>query len=489
MEIIIELFFYLLLSLNLISGVLLLPYPLNMLLLAYSSRNWKDPAPKSQYSNNELPSVTIQLPVYNEPKVIKSTLEEITKLIYPPNLLIFQILDDSTDHTSSIITSEVAKFSKMGFNFEIIRREKRDGYKAGALKNGLKTVTSEFVAIFDADFQVNPQFLNLIIHYFKDNKRIGAVNTRWDHSNLKYSLFTQAMSIGLDQHFLVEKPGRKSRNAFMNFNGTGGVWRKSTIEKSGGWLSKTLAEDLDLAYRAQMLGFEILYLRDVTNDQEIPPTLRCWIIQQSRWSKGFSQNIICNFKNFMTGTHGKSKIQGFLQLTSYLVPFMILINTSTGSFLLFFSQFQPDSVLIFGVLFSIATICGVLAYMTTVTRGNRPIWHIFLIPLFLFWGAGLIVRMAAGTVSGLIYSGGEFVRTPKFHLSDNRDKLGEIRERIPLDKIFLVEIIYLIILLLGFTKSLELGGSFLSQSLYYVFLILSILNLLVSEILHAFFAQ
>lgn len=490
METIIICSFYLLLSLNIISGLILIPYPINMLLLAISSRNWVDPVAKSHYKDNELPSVTIQLPVYNESKVIKSTLTEITKLLYPKNLLKFQVLDDSTDHTSSIISSEVAKLTNKGFNFEIIHRENRDGYKAGALENGIKSITSEFIAIFDADFQVNPLFLEQIIHYFKSNERIGAVNARWDHSNLDFSLFTKAMSIGLDQHFLVEKPGRKQRNAFMNFNGTGGVWRKSVIEQSGGWSSRTLAEDLDLAYRAQMLGFDILYIRDATNRQEIPPTLRCWIIQQSRWSKGFSQNIIKNLKLFLSGNHDKSRVQGILHLTTYMVPLMILINTITGSFLLYFSQYRADSVFVFGILFSIATICGIITYMITIVRANRPLWHMLLIPLFLFWGAGLIVRMGFGTITGLFFQGGEFVRTPKFHLLDNKTIQSiKIREEIPLDKIFFIEIVYLFILLIGFIRSLGLGGSFLSQSLYYVFLIFSILNLLISEILHAFFSQ
>ncbi|MHA2202654.1 MAG: glycosyltransferase [Candidatus Hodarchaeales archaeon] len=278
--------FLFILSINIISGIFLLPYPINMFFLAISSRKWKDPQIKEYYEESELPNVTIQLPVFNESRIIQRTISNLTRLSYPREKLHIQILDDSTDQTSTILDTEVQSLKKQGINIEVIRRRSREGYKAGALANGLNHGVSEFVVIFDADFQLNPQFLERSIHHFKNNVQLGAIQTRWVHSNLHYSLFTRSMAIGLDGHFLVEKPGRKRRNAFITFNGTGGIWRRSAIEESGGWSSTTLAEDLDLAYRAQMKGYEINYLRDVTNLQEIPPTIRCWIIQQSRWSKG-----------------------------------------------------------------------------------------------------------------------------------------------------------------------------------------------------------
>ncbi len=457
-----------------------------MFLLAISSRKWKDPQIKEYYEESELPNVTIQLPVFNESRIIQRTISNLTKLLYPREKLHIQILDDSTDQTSTILDTEVLSLKKQGINIEVIRRRSRDGYKAGALANGLNHGVGEFVVIFDADFQLNPHFLERSIHHFKNNAQLGAIQTRWVHSNLHYSLFTRSMAIGLDGHFLVEKPGRKRRNAFITFNGTGGIWRRSAIDESGGWSSTTLAEDLDLAYRAQVKGYEIIYLRDVTNSQEIPPTIRCWIIQQNRWSKGFSQNIRKNFISFWKNSGGKSRIQGTIHQTQYFVPLFILVITITGSILLFFPEFDGKLFTIFGIFYSIAATLGVFAYMVSVIRAKRPIKDILLIPLFLFWGAGLIVRMGIGTLSGLIRKGGEFERTPKFNLFNNQKKSSiNIREKIPLDKVFLTELAYIVIISLGLLKGIELGGLFLIQVVFYLFLLISLLNLVFSELLHA----
>jgi cellulose synthase/poly-beta-1,6-N-acetylglucosamine synthase-like glycosyltransferase len=475
------------LSINIISGILLSPYPINIFLLAVSSRGWKDPQITEYYEEHELPSVTIQLPVFNESRIIQRTLNNLTRLVYPKEKLHIQVLDDSTDQTSMILDAEVELLEKQGFNIEIIRRRSREGYKAGALANGLNHGTSEFVVIFDADFQPNPHFLEQTIHHFKNNDQIGAIQTRWVHSNLNYSLFTRSMAIGLDGHFLVEKPGRKRRNAFITFNGTGGIWRRSVIEECGGWSSRTLAEDLDLAYRAQMKGYEIIYLCNVTNSQEIPPTIRCWIIQQSRWSKGFSQNIRKNYIAFWKNSRGMSRIQGTLHQTQYLVPLLILGITITNSLLIFFPEYDVNLMSTFGIIYSITASLGIIAYMISVKRAKRPIKDILLIPLFLFWGAGLIVRMGLGTINGLFRKGGEFERTPKFNLSNDMEKSSmKTREKIPLDKVFLAELIYIVIICLGLLKGIELGGLFLSQVVFYLFLLLSLLNLLLSELLHAF---
>ena len=458
-----------------------------MFLLAISSRNWKDPQIKDYYKEHELPRVTIQLPVFNEYRIIQRTLTNITRLVYPKGKLHIQILDDSTDQTSSILDTEVTSLKKQGFNIDLIRRNSREGYKAGALSNGLNHGTSEFVVIFDADFQLNPHFLEQSIHHFKNNNKLGAIQTRWVHSNLNYSLFTRSMAIGLDGHFLVEKPGRIRRNAFITFNGTGGIWRRSVIEESGGWSPATLAEDLDLAYRAQMKSYEIIYLCNVTNSQEIPPTLRCWIIQQSRWSKGFSQNLRKNYIAFWKNSGEKSRIQGTLHQTQYLVPLLILVITITSSLLIFFPEYDIRLLSTFGIVYSIAATLGIIAYVISVRRAKRPIKDILLIPLFLFWGAGLIVRMGVGTIHGFFQKGGEFERTPKYNLSDEKKTSStNIRERIPLDKVFLAELGYMVIIGLGLLKGIELGGLFLPQVVFSFFLLLSLLNLVLSELLHAF---
>ena len=482
--------FTIIFSLNIISALLIIPYPINLFFLMVSSVNWKDPIPETKFSELELPSVTIQLPIYNESKIIAKTLANLENIVYPKESLKFQILDDSTDDTSQLIDYYCKKLKEKGFVINILRRSTRTGFKAGALRNGLDRDDSEYVALFDSDFVINPDFLKKCIHFFKDRDDIGAVQTRWGYSNLKYSLFTRAMSIGLDGHFLVEKIGRKSLKAYITFNGTGGIWRRSAIDVSGGWASDTLAEDLDLAYRAQMKGYKIIYLMNVVNKQEIPPTLRSWIIQQSRWSKGFSQNIKKNLPSFIFSSPNCSiicKIQGIFHLAQYLIPLMILINTTTSTMLIIDPSFNTEKFSSIGIIMSVATLCAILAYSFAILRAGRSGWDLFLLPLFLFWGGGLIVRMSIGTLMGFIKKGGTFERTPKYDLQESsKTSQQKIYDHIPLDKITLLEILYLIILVLGFTKFLSLGGIYLFNAIYLIFLSLGLLNLILSEFAHAF---
>ncbi len=479
-----------LLSLNIISALILIPYPINLLFLALSSKNWKDPTNKFFFQNSELPQVTIQLPVFNESKIISTTLTNIGNIKYPLDRLKIQILDDSTDETSAIIDKLSKKLIDKGFIVKILRRSSRDGFKAGALRYGLQNDNSAFVAIFDSDFHINPNFLIQTIHYFKNNEKLGAIQSRWGHNNLNYSLFTRSMSIGLDGHFLVEKIGRKKLGAFISFNGTGGIWRRETIDESGGWESDTLAEDLDLAYRAQIKGYEIIYLSSIVNLQEIPPTIRCWIIQQGRWAKGFSQNIKKNLKNFLQYSISPPSwltIQGIIHLTQYLVPLMILVNTVTTIILLYSSSFEGGFLSTLGVFFTFSAICGVLAYSYAIVRGDRSFWDILLIPLFLFWGAGLVIRMGVGVIDGFFRKSGVFERTPKFNIASPQFHSKEmIRQNIPIDKIFFLEILYIFILLTGIMKTLSLGGLYVINAIYFIFLMLSTTNLVLSEVLHSF---
>ena len=479
-----------LLSLNIISALILIPYPINLLFLALSSNNWEDPKSKYYFQSSELPQVTIQLPVFNEPKIISTTLTKIGKINYPLDRLKIQILDDSTDETSAMIDKLSKKLIDMGFIVNILRRSSRDGFKAGALSYGLQNDNSEFVAIFDSDFQINPNFLIHTIHYFKNNEKLGAVQSRWGHNNLNYSLFTRSMSIGLDGHFLVEKIGRKRLGAFISFNGTGGIWRRTSIDESGGWESDTLAEDLDLAYRAQIKGYEIIYLTSTINLQEIPPTIRCWIIQQSRWAKGFSQNIKKNLNRFLHYSFKPPRwlaIQGIIHLTQYLVPLMILVNTVTTITLLYSPSIEGGFISILGIFFTFSTICGVLAYSFAIGRGDRSFWDILLIPLFLFWGAGLVIRMGVGVIDGFLRKSGVFERTPKYNITSTQNHSKEmIRQNIPIDRVFLLEVLYIFILLAGIFKTLSLGGFYLFTAFYFGFLMLSTANLVISEVLHSF---
>lgn len=226
------------------------------LALIYRKETRKEPVPVPFLV--QLPAVTVQLPVYNEKYVIERLLDAIGKLDYPKNLLEVQVLDDSTDETAEIIQNKSEHLCDQGLNIHVIHREDRTGFKAGALANGLKFSSGEFIAIFDADFIPNPDFLLKTLPHFINNK-IGVVQTRWGHINRNYSLLTQLQAFGLDAHFSIEQTARKAAGSFINFNGTCGVWRKSCIEDAGGWSADTLTEDLDLSYRAQLRGWEFRY--------------------------------------------------------------------------------------------------------------------------------------------------------------------------------------------------------------------------------------
>jgi len=218
------------------------------LALAYSKQKNIEPTTCDRIENEDLPMVTVQLPVYNELYVVERLLDSVAKLDYPKNKLEIQLLDDSTDESFQIATKKVKELKAQGLNIIQVKRPERKGYKAGALAYGMKEVKGEFIAIFDADFVPDPQFLKKTIPHFYKSKEVGVVQTRWQHLNKNYSLLTRLQAFALDAHFTVEQVGRNSLGHFINFNGTAGVWRKSCIEDAGGWQSDTITEDLDLSY-------------------------------------------------------------------------------------------------------------------------------------------------------------------------------------------------------------------------------------------------
>ena len=476
-------FFIPVIFLYIISCLALVPYPLNLLYLTLKSRNYKTPEISSYYSFSELPTVAIHLPIYNEKDVILTTLENLLNLDYPENKLIIMILDDSTDETSSLI-DEFLKNTKK-FQIDVVRRSHRNEFKAGALAEATQKTSAEFIAIFDADCKVSPDFLMKTIHYFKDEK-IGAVQTRWEHSNLHYSLFTLAMSVGLDGHFLTEKLGQMSTNSFVAFNGTGGLWRKASILEAGNWRGKTLAEDLDLAYRAQLQGKSIVYIPEVAVLQEIAPSLSLWGIQQTRWSRGFSQNIRLHFTDVFTKNHFKNRFQSAILLTAYLIPFFLLINIISSSLLFFSPNFLSINPYfqILNLSLGIVSISGLIVYSIAIIRAKRPIWHIFLIPLFLFWGTSLLIRIFFGILAGFVKFGGEFKRTPKFDLFRDQNKKVNTRVKMPIDTIVFIELLFLVYLGIVVYKPLALGIQMIFATFFFIFVFISMLFMVTSNITH-----
>lgn len=221
----------------------------------------------------QTPMVTVQLPVFNELYVVRRLIDAVCALDYPREKLEIQVLDDSVDETRLIAADAVRFYSEQGFNIKHLVRQDRAGFKAGALKAGLEKAEGEFLAIFDADFVPKPDFLRKTIPYFYQDPKVAVVQTRWEHLNCDYSLLTRAQAMALDGHFVIEQDVRNKAGFFINFNGTGGVWRRSAIEDAGNWHSDTLTEDLDLSYRAQLRGWKFKYLSDVTSPAELPSEL------------------------------------------------------------------------------------------------------------------------------------------------------------------------------------------------------------------------
>ncbi len=234
-----------------------------------------------------LPFVTVQLPVYNEKYVVARLLESVGRLRYPAHRLEIQVLDDSTDETTEIIAQKAEELSHLSIRH--LRRADRRGYKAGALQEGLKTANGDLIAIFDADFIPDEDFLLATVAQFA-NPKVGMVQTRWGHVNEDDNLLTRLQAFGLDTHFTVEQTGRFAGGFFLNFNGTAGVWRRSCIEEAGGWQADTLTEDLDLSYRAQLKGWQFAYMEGIVSPAELPSFLRAYRLQQYRWTKGAAQN-------------------------------------------------------------------------------------------------------------------------------------------------------------------------------------------------------
>ncbi|MBL7897459.1 MAG: glycosyltransferase, partial [Crocinitomicaceae bacterium] len=278
-------------SFYLISLLVIFFYAVIQFTLALAYIRNRNKLPKTETSAlNFFPFVTVQLPIYNEKYVVEKLLQKTTELNWPADKLEIQVLDDSTDETKDLLHNLVNQYQQKGFPVVLIHRNNREGFKAGALKNGLNDAKGEFIAIFDADFLPEVDFLIKTIPHFKDNQ-VGVVQTRWDHLNRNYSVLTQLQAFALDAHFTSEQNGRNANGFFINFNGTAGVWRKVTIIDAGGWEADTLTEDLDLSYRAQLKGWKFVYRGDILSPAELPVTMSALKSQQFRWTKGGAETF------------------------------------------------------------------------------------------------------------------------------------------------------------------------------------------------------
>ncbi len=376
----------------------------------------RDPSPQLPViPDGELPSVTVQVPLRNEQHVAHQIIEAVAALDWPGDRLEIQILDDSEDATAAVVTAEVLRLQRTGLNIQEIRRAEPEGYKAGALAAGLAQACSEFVAIFDADFNPAADFLRRTVPHFLPDPGLGMVQARWTHLNAEYSLITRIQALALDAHFTVEHLARNRSGLLMNFNGAAGVWRRAAIEGAGGWTADTVTEDLDLSYRAQLAGWRALYLPDVVAPAELTPLVVAFKAQQSRWAKGASQ---CLRK--LAGPIVRSrrlslwqKAMALLHLSGYYnQPLLLVMILLTLPMVLTDPHFSAFSLWL-GGLASIPPVLYVLGQMYLYRDWPR---RILVYPALMFLWLGMAWSLTLAVLDGLRHWGGLFVRTPKYRI-------------------------------------------------------------------------
>jgi cellulose synthase/poly-beta-1,6-N-acetylglucosamine synthase-like glycosyltransferase len=370
----------------------------------------------SSWKSN-LPRVTVQLPIYNERYVIGRLIKAVSALDYPRDRLEIQLLDDSTDDSVEIISRLVADYQEQGIPIVHLQRSNRQGFKAGALREGMEKASGEFFAIFDADFVPPPDFLRKTIPYFLDPE-VGMVQVRWSHINPDYSLLTRAQSIGIDSHFSIEQGARAWSGLFLNFNGTAGIWRRRTILEAGGWQADTLTEDMDLSYRAQLAGWRLKYLLEVACPAELPVQVAAFKSQQFRWAKGSIQTARKIIPALLKAPCSRfAKYQAILHMTHYVIHPLMLVTILLSYPVVLIQKNESRPWLLIGafILFLMATLGPSILYLAS-QRFLYPDWRsrVRWISLMTLIGTGLSLNNARAVLEGLFFSGGKFVRTPKF---------------------------------------------------------------------------
>ncbi len=429
-------------DLFILSAIIITAYTCNFYYLAFLSRKRKDVLTTVDLGT---PSVTIQLPIYNEKYVAKRLIDAVCNLDYPKENLKIMVLDDSDDDTVELLENVISDYKKQGFQIDHIRRGTRKGYKAGALKYAMQITDSEFVAIFDADFIPPTWFLKRAIPYFS-KPNIGLLQCRWGHVNENYSAITQVQALSLDFHFLIEQKAKSNSHLFMNFNGTAGIWKRDCIEDAGGWHTATLVEDLDLSYRAQMKGWKCVFLPDIVVDAELPAQMNAAKRQQFRWAKG---SIQCAIKLlFDIAVKRKvaveAKIQAFIQLTRHivyplmLIQFLALPILLAGQVNLYVISFLPVITL------AAYLAMGPGAYILIIQSMYHKSWKskAKLLPYLLVYNAGLSVNNTVAVFDAVLGKKNEFLRTPKYGIITKDDDWKDKAYNLPFSQTTLLEIFF-----------------------------------------------
>jgi cellulose synthase/poly-beta-1,6-N-acetylglucosamine synthase-like glycosyltransferase len=413
-----------------LASVLILFYSISQLNLLYyylrSKKHQEKPPVFNLSKAGETPFVTIQLPLYNEMYVVERLLRNIAGIDYPKDKLEIQVLDDSTDESIEKTRNLVNELQQEGLDIQHITRTQREGFKAGALKEGLRIAKGEFIAIFDSDFLPRKDWLQKTVPYFRDTE-IGVVQTRWGHINRDYSLLTKIQAFALDFHFIMEQTGRNFGKHFINFNGTAGIWRKTCIEDAGNWSGDTLTEDLDLSYRAQMKKWKFKYLEDVETPAELPVVMSAARSQQFRWNKGAAENFQKNYKvllhdrNQTTGT----KIHGFFHLlnSSFFIVLLLLAVLSVP--VLYIKNMNPQYSWFFTFIafFTVSALIFLFCYWVTWSNLHGKSLKSYLNFTGMFFAffsvaMGLSLHNSLAVLEGHLGKRSEFVRTPKFNIGN-----------------------------------------------------------------------
>ncbi|MEK6325714.1 MAG: glycosyltransferase [Acidobacteriota bacterium] len=408
-------------------------YRLVYLFLRYQKHK---PRPKAKFAPDRLPRVTVQLPLFNEMYVAERLIEAVVKLEYPRELLEIQVLDDSTDETRRIASAAVQKYFEQGLHITYHHREDRVGFKAGALEAGLKKSAGEFILIFDADFVPRADCLRRMIDYFTD-ERVGMVQMRWSHINADYSLLTKVQAIMLDGHFVIEQTARNRCGGFFNFNGTAGIWRREAIEWSGGWQHDTLAEDTDLSYRAQLMGWHFVYLVDDDVPAELPVEINAFKSQQRRWAKGVVQVGIKLFRRMWHDPRlsARVKLEQFFRLTGNLAaPLVIVLALINLPILIIrYNQGLFHLFVLDVPILTFSTLSVVVYYVVTQRYLYPDTWKQSLkyMPFVMSMGIALTFSNARAVLEALLGIKTPFVRTPKYKIEDTGDTTWVKKRYVP----------------------------------------------------------
>jgi len=408
-------------------------YGLNSFILVFLYlRHRREAHPTPPADQSPLPTVTVQIPLYNEFHVVERVIDSVAALDYPRDRLQIQILDDSTDKTTHLACARAALHREQGVDITVLRRPDRSGFKAGALAWGMRQVRGEYVAIFDADFMPHPDFLLQTVPHFLTRPRLGMVQARWSYLNAGYSPLTRAQALALDGHFVVEQTGRNRSGLLMNFNGTAGVWRRRCIEQSGGWQADTLSEDLDLSYRAQLAGWQCLYLPEVDAPAEVPPQIAAFKRQQSRWAQGSVQTWRKLAGPILRDRRLRwwQRAMALVHLSSYLAHALMVLLLLLSLPLLLAPGAAPFPLGGLGLL----CLGPPLVYAIS-QRQLYPDWKRRMLgfPLLALIGIGIAWCNTRAVWRGLTRWGGAFARTPKFNLEGRAGRWADSDYRLRAD--------------------------------------------------------